>query len=347
MSQENRKKKKSGSGLLVLIFLFLLAGGGWWAKGYFLDWQKHLGPVQSQEEMAQVFVVERGWSLTRIARELEERQLILSADSFVRLGKAENLDQKLQAGNYYLSPSMDARTILEELATGRIIALSFTVPEGFHLRQIAALFEEKGLSTQETFWEAVANAPFEYAFLDGLPQDETRLEGYLFPDTYTIPEGLPVEKIFDLMLKRFEEIYNSLAPHRQDMSLKEVVTLASIVENEARLDEERPLIASVFLNRLRDGWMLQSCATVQYHFESPKPRLLYVDLEIDSPYNTYVTLGLPPGPICSPGKASLEAVIRPAQSSYKFFVAKEDGSGGHVFTETLSQHNEAKWLIRN
>lgn len=347
MNQEKRKKKKRGFGLMGILLLCLLAGGGWWAKSYFLDWQKDLGPAQSQEEMAQVFVVERGWSLTRIAQELEARQLILRAESFVRLGKAEKLDQKLQAGNYYLSPSMDARMILEELATGKIIALTFTVPEGFHLRQIAALFEEKGLSTPEAFWEAVAHASYEYPFLEGLPEDEKRLEGFLFPDTYTIPEGLPVNKIFDLMLKRFEQVYDSLAPHRQDMSLKEVVTLASIVENEARLDEERPLIASVFLNRLNDGWMLQSCATVQYHFDSPKPRLLYVDLEIDSPYNTYTHQGLPPGPICSPGKASLEAVIRPAQSSYKFFVAKEDGSGGHVFSETLSQHNQAKWLIRN
>jgi UPF0755 protein len=314
---------------------------------YNRQWRADLAPVINSQMEPSLFVVEKGWSLTRIASEMEKAGLIRNARSFVTYGKREKTVDKLQAGNYLLSPAMSVPELMQELVLGKVITKTFTIPEGFHLRQIAKTFVEAGIATEEDFWQAVANGQFDYEFLTNIPHDEKRLEGYLFPDTYTIPEGMKVEAILNLMLKRFTAIYASLPENKSGLSQRDFVTLASIVENEAKLDEERALVASVFLNRLKDNWKLESCATIQYHYDEKKARLLYADLELDSPYNTYSNTGLPPGPISSPGKASLEAVAQAVDSDYYFFVAKEDGSGGHVFSHSLSEHNQAKWLIRN
>ncbi len=335
--------KSRGLSLFLVILLFAGAAGFF----YYQSYQSNLQPYTGTAEEASLFTVEKGWTLTRIATELENAGYIRSAKDFVTYGKLKKTGGKLQAGNYLLSPSMSAEEVMNELVKGQVIVKTFTIPEGYHLRQICTTFVAEGISTEDAFWDAVKNGQYDYGFLEGLPKDDKRLEGYLFPDTYTIAEGTPVEKVLDRMLKRFSVIFEGLPENTSGLSMTELVTLASIVENEAKIDEERPMIASVFLNRLRDGMRLESCATIQYHFEEKKSRLLYADLEIDSPYNTYRHEGLPPGPICSPGKASLEAVAQPANTDYYFFVAKEDGSGGHVFSHSLSEHNKAKWTIRN
>lgn len=338
------KRKKTRWIGILLIFLLVLAGSG---AMVYRQFQVNLLPMSEGAEEETLFTVEKGWTMTRIAAELEKAGFIRSAKAFATYGKLEKTGNKLQAGDYLLSPSMSAEELMRELVHGQVIVKTFTIPEGYHLRQICKTFVQKEICTEEEFWDAVKNGAFDYDFLEGLPHDDLRLEGYLFPDTYTIAEGTPVEKVMDRMLKRFNEIYSALPENTSGLSMREMVTMASIVENEAKLDEERPVIASVFLNRLRDGMRLESCATIQYLFDEKKSRLLYSDLEIESPYNTYRHEGLPPGPICSPGKASLEAVAQPVQSDYYFFVAKEDGSGGHIFSHTLSEHNKAKWTIRN
>lgn len=338
------RNKKARWISILLVLLLVLAGFG---AMVYRQFRADLRPLTETPEEATLFIVEKGWTLTRIASELEEAGYIRSAKAFAAYGRLEKTGDKLQAGNYLLSPSMSSEALMKELVRGQVIVKNFTIPEGYHLRQICNVLVQKEICTEAEFWEAVRNGSFNYTFLDELPNNDQRLEGYLFPDTYTIAEGTPVEKVLDRMLKRFDEIYSALPENTSGLSIREMVTLASIVENEAKLDEERPLIASVFLNRLRDGMRLESCATVQYLFDEKKSRLLYSDLEIASPYNTYRQEGLPPGPICSPGKASLEAAAQPAQSDYYFFVAKEDGSGGHVFSHTLSEHNQAKWTIRN
>lgn len=331
--------------IIVLALILLIAG----VAGYILlnQWKADLGPLSLSEVEPQIFVVEKGWTLTRIANELETAGMIKSARSFINYGKQENTVEKLQAGQYLLSPHMSVPEMMDALVSGKIVTKTFTIPEGYNLRQIAQVLVKAGFTTEEEFWQAVREGDYAYDFLADLPKDEKRLEGYLFPDTYIIPDGMPIEKILDVMLRRFVEVYGQIGENKSGLNMHQLVTLASIVENEAKLDEERPYVASVFLNRLKNNWKLESCATIQYHYDVKKERLLYSDLEIDSPYNTYKHQGLPPGPISSPGKASLEAVAQALESDYFFFVAKEDGSGGHVFSSSLSEHNKAKWLIRH
>ncbi|MCL1804443.1 MAG: endolytic transglycosylase MltG [Clostridiales bacterium] len=343
-----RKKGMAGiKALLILLFLALALGGGVFGgrllqssdNGY--NWENDLEPVLPYAAEEVIFTVERGWTLSRTAQVLYDSGLILNADSFIRLGKLENKAESLKAGRFLLSPSMSAREILDELVRGNLLTTKFTIPEGYTLKQIAKVFAEKGIAGEEEFWRAVRTGVFDFAFLEGLPADEHRLEGYLFPDTYLIELDEPLEEVLNRMLKRYEEIWAALPARKSDLSDREILILASIVQNEVKLDEERPVAAGVFVSRLDVGMYLQSCSTVQYYFDEPKYPLLTADTEIDFPYNTYLYPGLPPGPVGSPGKASLEAAVSPEDTEYLYFVARDDGSGGHYFSKTLAEHNKA------
>jgi len=342
------KKKRTGLKILLTFFFIgaALAGGVFGGRvlqssdnGY--NWENDLEPVLPYASEDIIFTVERGWTLSRTAQALYDGGLILSADSFIRLGKLENKAESLKAGRFLLSPSMSAREILDELVRGNLLTTKFTIPEGYTLRQIAKVFAEKGISGEDEFWRCVRGGSFDYDFLEGLPADEHRLEGYLFPDTYVIELDEPVETVINRMLKRYEEIWSSLPAKNVNLSDREILILASIVQNEVKLDEERPVAAGVFANRLDINMLLQSCSTVQYYFDEPKYPLLTADTEIDFPYNTYLYPGLPPGPVSSPGRASLEAAVDPEDTDYLYFVARDDGSGGHYFSKTLSEHNKA------
>jgi UPF0755 protein len=224
---------------------------------------------------------------------------------------------------------------------GRVLTTRFTIPEGYTLKQIAKVFAEKGISGEEEFWRCIREGEFAFSFLEGLPADEHRLEGYLFPDTYEIELDETLETVINRMLRRYEEKWASLPSRSAALSDREILILASIVQIEVKLDAERPIAAGVFINRLDIHMLLQSCSTVQYYFEEPKYPLLTADTEIDFPYNTYIYAGLPPGPVCSPGFASLAAAMDPSETEYLYFVARDDGSGGHYFSKTLSEHNQA------
>jgi UPF0755 protein len=341
---EERPPKKPVFLRLLLTLIIIMMGGGAVAGYWFTSELKAPDPDDTAERE---FVVESGWTSGQIARRLAETGLVKSADMFALYCKLTGHDGQLRSGEYLLSPSMSMAEIMARLIEGRVVLESLMVPEGYQLKQIEKVFVEEGICDPEAFWDAVANGRFEYNFLNGLNADDKRLEGYLFPDTYWIEKGMTAEEMMDMMLRRFEEIYDSMPENNTGLSENEIVILASIVENEIKLDEERPLAASVFLNRLRQGMRLESCATIQYHYDVKKPRLLYSDLEIDSPYNTYRNDGLPPGPISSPGAASIRAVFEAPETDYLFFVAKNDGSGGHVFTRSLSEHNRAQWELRN
>lgn len=296
-------------------------------------------PVNNEEVL---FIVENGSTVGRIAQDLQKEGLIKNANTFLLYARVTGNTGKLKAGQYILKPSLNIPQLMDILIKGRVATVSFTIPEGYHLRQIVEVLASQGFATQDQFWQAVKEGEFNYSFIKDLPKTERRLEGFLFPDTYVIPKGMPVEKILDVMLKRFDQVYKKLPPNTSGLSLYEVVTLASIVEGESMLDEERPMVASVFLNRLNIGMKLDSDATIQYLFDKRKTRVLYKDLEIESPYNTYRNKGLPPGPIGSPGEASLRAVHEPAKSKYLYFVARKDNSGEHVFASTLQEHNVNK-----
>lgn len=298
-----------------------------------------LGAAQPGAGQEELFIIESGSTPGTIANQLAKEGLIKNSRVFLLYARLVGKIDKFKAGHYLLKPSYDTPQIINIIEKGIVATTTFTIPEGYSLRQIADVLVKKGIATEEEFWAAVKDGDYDYSFLKELPKSETRLEGYLFPDTYQIPRGMKVDKVIDVMLKRFEQVYNSLPENQSGLNVHEVVTLASIIEGEALVDKDRPLIASVFFNRLKIGMKLDSDATIQYALGGHKERVLYKDLEIDSPYNTYRNKGLPPGPIGSPGEASLRAVMESAESKYMYFVAKKDGSGEHVFSRTLQEHN--------
>jgi UPF0755 protein len=252
-------------------------------------------------------------------------------------------DRGIRAGTYALHKDAGWGYVLGELRSGHAIIHVVTIPEGFALSQIAATISSK-LSQPVDSVEAAAR---DTALLHRLDIPVATAEGYLFPDTYTFMDGTTARAAVDAMVKRFEQVWKPEWTARLDtihLSRNDVMALASIVEKEARLPEERPVIAAVYMNRLHAGMLLQADPTVQYALGKHVARVYYKDLDVDSPYNTYKYKGLPPGPIASPGKASIEAALSPANVPYLYFVAFPDGH--HEFRVNLKDHEAAKLLAR-
>jgi len=286
---------------------------------------------------AQVLVVKEGWTLREVAEELEKRDIITHKTIFMFWARVKGYGRSLRAGEYRLSSGMSPIRIMEKLARGEIITHAVTIPEGFTKEQIGALLEEKGILEKKKFLELTDDKKLVQAF--GLSGPS--LEGYLYPDTYHFALGTPPKMVVSTMVHRFQAVMEPLRERMGalGMSLADVVTLASIVEKETGLGKERPLIASVFLNRLKRRMRLASDPTVIYGIKNFNGNLTRKDLEEKTPYNTYVNYGLPPGPIANPGLASIKAVLYPANTEYLYFVSKNDGS--HHFSKTLAEHNRA------
>ena len=287
-----------------------------------------------------------GASTKDVAEILKEKGLIKSTMVFRILSKINENDGKYKQGKHVFNSSMDYDEIMEELKKNvtRQTTITFTIPEGFEIQQIAARLADIGLVDEKKFIELAQTGNFNYPFLKAIPNRKYKLEGYLFPDTYEVYGNATEEEIIEKMLDRFEQIFTKDYYKRAEslgMTVDEVVTLASIIEREAKLDKERPIVSAVFHNRLKSKEypLLQSCATVQYILGERKPILSVEDTKIDSPYNTYVYPGLPIGPIASPGKASIDAALYPENVDYMFFVANSDGS--HIFSKTYQGHLEA------
>lgn len=325
---------------LTILCLLSLSFGITSSTGVYLYW----GLQAPGGEKECLVTIPRGVDTAWVARELHRRGIIRSPSVFRFYGFVHNLDRKIVSGTYRLSANMSVPAIFDRLTKGGQVTLRFTIPEGLTVKEIAVRLEKEGIISQAAFLKAAAYGHFDYDFLPKHLQGPQRLEGYLFPDTYEVYPGTKAEEIIDRMLRRFqavaEEIDLAAGAARQGLSLHQAVTLASLVEREAKLAVERPLIAGVLYNRLRRGMLLQVDATVQYALGEHRERILYRDLEVDSPYNTYRRPGLPPGPIAVPGKASLLAVIYPQQTEYLYYVAKPDGS--HAFARTLEEHNANK-----
>ena len=279
------------------------------------------------------FEVKPGESTSRIALRLDSLDIISHPRLFVISAKLKGLDRSLQQGVYRLHTNMSEDSVLLMLSRGAIATVAVTIPEGLRLRDIASRLTKAGVVNQDTFLALCKDKKLLLEF--NIPFGS--FEGLLFPDTYSFPLGILPEDVLRVMVRRFFEVAESML---REVSLDTLLILASIVEREAYLEEERPVIASVFLNRLKEGLPLESCATIEYALPEHKERLTYADLRIPSPYNTYINTGLPPGPICSPGKASLEAVANPKKTKYLYFVSKGDGS--HYFSETASEHEQMK-----
>lgn len=282
-------------------------------------------------------VVREGDRLADIAARLEDAGVVRSALLLRLWARVAGRDRAVQPGTYHFEDRVDLDGALAALAAGTPL-IEITVPEGWTLREIAALLETRGLGAAADFLCLGTDPDFLVAA--GVPGPQ--LEGYAFPDTYRFSSAMSPHEILETMVRRFHERFDAEHYRRaaaRRMTTNQVVTLASIVEKETGLAAERPLIAAVFLNRLRIGMPLQSDPTVIYALPRFDGNLTRADLTHPSPYNTYVTGGLPPGPIANPGLAAIDAALTPGDSTALYFVARNDGS--HEFSATLSEHNRA------
>lgn len=323
--------------LALLALVFVLSTG---CAGLLEEYNAAVDPNSTE---TQLITVPSGATTTSIANLLKDNDLIQNVNAFKAKAKQLEVDGQMKAGDYMLSKSLSTEEIITMLVNGDVYieTATFTIPEGYEVRQIVDTLEAERLIDRAVFLDALQNAPFDYPFLEGV--DRTfLLEGYLFPDTYTVKAGADEVAIIKMMLDRFDAIFSEAYYARAQelgMTVDEVVTLASIIEREARLDEEFPIVASVFHNRIDIDMLLQSCATVQFILKERKEVLLFADIEIDSPYNTYIYPGLTPSPIASPGELAIKSALYPAETNYLYFVTTEKNDGSHYFNETLEGHN--------
>lgn len=269
---------------------------------------------------------------------LHQKGLIKHPLKFKLLARIKNADKKIRAGEYCLSATMPPNEILEIMTSGKIFLRKLTVPEGDNIYQIAAAVSRSGLGTESDFLQAATDP--DLVRKKGI--EAQTFEGYLFPDTYYFPKGVKPEKIIATMVKRFHGIFSpewEKQAQSLNLSVHEAVTLASVIEKETGVAEERPLISSVFHNRLKKGMRLESDPTVIYGIKDFDGNITRKHLETLMPYNTYKIKGLPPGPIANPGQKAIEAALYPADTAFLFFVSKNDHT--HQFSTNLTNHSRA------
>lgn len=313
-----------------------LAAGGSLAAGWSRQMRAALEPMG--DGAVRLFEVRAGESLAQVAARLEAEGLIRSGPALCWLARRERVDRALKAGSYRLTPAAAPAELLRKLVGGEVATRKITIPEGLRLEEVAERVEQAGFGSRREFLRLARDEASGFG-LAGLPDGAT-LEGYLFPETYLLPLDAGPRELIEAMVARFVAVWRGLptdgAPHPRHQT----VIIASLVEREVKRDDERAKVAGVIENRLADGQRLEFCSTVIYALGEPRERLLYRDLQVRSPYNTYLHGGLPPGPICSPGRASLAAAVAPAEHDYYFFVLGEDGR--HIFSRTGAEHARAK-----
>ncbi|WP_026072675.1 endolytic transglycosylase MltG [Nodosilinea nodulosa] len=348
MTKGSRWVRWSFLGLLVP----LAAGAAAWQGWAWWSWANQAVSESTAETTPQIVQIQipPGTPGQQIGQDLEVAGLIHSATAWKLWSRWQawrDPDGEFQAGTYALSPTDSMTTIANTIRSGQVVQTSFTIPEGWNRKQMAAYFQEAGFFSADAFLTATENIPRDrYPWL---PDKIPHLEGFLFPDTYQLPaEGVTPEAVVDAMLSRFEAV--ALPLYQQattDLSLLEWTTLASIVEKESAVPDERGIIAGVFTNRLKQNIPLGSDPTVEYGLgitQTKEKPLTWTQVKTPSPYNTYINPGLPPTPIASAGKASLEAALAPTNTDYLYFVARYDGT--HVFSRTLAEHEAARDAIR-
>ena len=289
--------------------------------------------------------VSSGSSLSRIATDLESAGIVRNARALVLLARWRGVAAKIRAGEYALAPSWGTPRVLEQLVAGRVVTYEVALPEGLTAAEIAVRLEAATLARADEFL-AVTRDP---AAASEFGVEGASLEGYLFPETYRMPHGLTAKQVARVLVDQFRAQWALLAADAKTrgLGMQQVVTLASIVEKETGAADERPLVASVFSNRLTRGMRLESDPTTIYGIKDFDGNLRRAHLEDETnPWNTYRIPGLPPTPIANPGAASLAAVVRPAESEYLYFVAKGDGT--HIFSRSYAEHlaNVARYQRR-
>lgn len=294
-------------------------------------------PVGRQPEQV-IFGVKSGENFQLMSRRLGELGIIEHPDKFRWYARLKGHDKNVKAGEYQLSPFLTPKQILEIMVSGKVMLHRITIPEGYNLFQIASLVSQNEMMTEQAFLEKAMDASF--AKEEGIAA--ATFEGYLFPETYYFPKDVSAQKIITTMVRRLNEVFLPQWKQRAqelNMSVHQILTLASIIEKETGAAFERPLISSVFHNRLDKGIRLSSDPTVIYGIQDFNGNLTRKDLETWTPYNTYQIKGLPPGPIANPGIASIQAALYPAKTDYLYFVSRKDDT--HQFSTNLKDHNLA------
>ena len=294
-----------------------------------------------------IFEVKEGESAIAVGRRLEQAGLIRSRLFWDMLSRYEK--DFLKTGAYRLTIPASQTEIRTILVEGKQILLRVTIPEGISLKKAAALFEQSGICTSEAFLEAAVDP----AILNSYKIPGKTMEGYLYPETYFFPGSFPAGRVIRTMADTFFDRVGEIAPESKELSpgeLNDIVILASIIEREYRVDEEAPVMAGVFYNRIKINMKLESCATVQYIITEIQGKahpyvLYYEDIEIKDPYNTYINPGLPPGPICLPGRTAINAAFHPEATDYLFFRLVDERAGRHYFSKTLDAHIKAGALF--
>lgn len=315
---------------LLLLGSLVIAAAVW---GY----EIFLAPVTPVQES--YFKIRRGWKLTQVADSLAAHGLLADRQSFITAARLIGRAEKLKAGKYLIAPRSSNLDLIKLFESGRALRQRVTIPEGLGAAGIAGLMQRELEIDSSAFMALVKDE----RLAGEMGIDAPCLEGYLYPNTYQFYWGDTARDVINVLVGEFHlRLPDSLIDRAKEIGwrLHDVVTLASIIEGEAAVDSERALISAVYWNRLRKGMRLQADPTIQYIIPGPPRRVLHRDLAIDSPYNTYLHAGLPPGPVNNPGSKSIVAALYPKPAGYLYFVARGDGS--HVFSYTLSQHNAAK-----
>ncbi len=326
--------KKFYKALLIINFLLIC----------FIVYQVFYSKYYWEGSDEKKFSVRAGQNLDDIISELRSADIISNSFLFKLSVKLTGKENQIISNSYLFKNGMSNSDLIDILTDKSIMQLiRITIPPGYSLRQIANLAEKKLSLSKEKFLKEASNDSL--ISLLGLSGQIKNLEGFLYPDTYEVSPAINEKNLVSLLFNEFKkkilddnDIQSDIA--EQQTTLLKTLTLASIIEGETRIEEEKPVIAGVYVNRLKKGMRLEADPTVQYVFPGgPKPRLLFEDLKIKSPYNTYLNKGLPPGPINNPGISAVRAALNPAVHDYIFFVAT--GEGGHKFTENYAQHQQA------
>ena len=324
------KKQTMIINIVIVLIVFGVFAGGIWAYTFYTD-KVNEKPALAWEGLVEI---PSGTTTTGIGRILEDEGVIANADTFIWYCKINKFDGRLKAGKYKLDSKMSLEEIATTLLEGREHLVSIMVPPGRRIEETAFDVEKSGVFTAKEFLAACENGD-----PHGRIPDAYSLEGYLYPETYMVSPSTSVEEFVAIMVDKYFEVMDETALSElktMGITERDALIIASIVEREAMKDNERPKVAAVFYNRMDQKMRMESCATVIYAIGYVPDELSQQDIETNSPYNTYKVAGLPPGPICSPGEASLEAAIRPANVDYLFFASNGDGT--HTFTTSYAEH---------
>jgi UPF0755 protein len=332
--------KKFGQVIFVVLFLLITI-----ASCIYLDLAVYAGRPANSRAVQKIVTVNPGQGFKAFSTWLQENGIIQHPVKFEMLARFQGYDKKIKAGEYLLSSAMTPSKILEILVSGKVRLYRITVPEGYNLNQIAVLLTNSGLTTETEFLKAATDN----ALTRKMGINTKSFEGYLFPETYYFPKNVAPEKIISTMVKRFWSVFKPEWNQRAatlGLSVHQVVTLASIIEKETGAAFERPIISSVFHNRLKRRMRLESDPTVIYGIKNYNGNITRSHLNTPTPYNTYTINGLPPGPIASAGIKAIEAALYPADTQYLYFVSKKDHT--HHFSTNIKDHNRAvqKYQLR-